>query len=49
MLHVNYSKQESNKQTFFFWFFFAVYGFDTPVTLRKGHGQQTWYELVDPN
>ena len=48
MLHVNYSKQESNKQTFF-WFFFAVYGFDTPVTLRKGHGQQTWYELVDPN
>ena len=26
----------------------AVYNSDATVTLKKGQGQQTWYELVDP-
>ena len=27
---------------------FAFYDFDTPVTLKQGQCQQTWYELVNP-
>ena len=38
---LNYTGQESKKQS-------AVYDSDTPVTLKKGPGHQTWYELLDP-
>ena len=27
---------------------FAVYDSNIPVTLKQGHGHQTWYELLDP-
>ena len=33
---------------FFVFFRFAVQDFDTPQSLKQGHGHQTWYELVDP-
>ena len=39
--HLNCGGQESQKQ-------FAVYDSSTPVTLKQGQGQQTWYDLVDP-
>ena len=38
---LNYSGQESKKQ-------FVVYDSDTPVTLKQGQRNQTWYKLVDP-
>ena len=38
--HLNYSGQESRTH-------YAVYNIsDTPLTLKQGQGQQTWYELV---
>ena len=39
--HLNYGGQESKQR-------FAVHDSDTPVTLKQGQGNQTWYELVDP-
>ena len=38
---LNYSGQESETQ-------FTVYVSNTAVTLEKGLGHQTWYNLVDP-
>ena len=38
---LKYSGQDFKKQ-------FAVYDSDRPMTLKQGHGHQTWYELVDP-
>ena len=38
--HLNYGGQESKQR-------FAVHDSDTPVTLKQGQGNQTWYELVD--
>ena len=44
----NYSGQESkNKQTNT-QTSVVLYDSDTPVTLKRGKGQQTWYELVNP-
>ena len=39
--HFNYGGQQPKKQL-------AVYGSDTPVTLKQGQSHQTWYALVDP-
>ena len=41
MQRFNYSGYESKMQL-------TVYDSDTPVTLKKGQGHQTWYELIDP-
>ena len=38
---LKYSGQDFKKQ-------FAVNDSDRPMTLKQGHGHQTWYELVDP-
>ena len=38
---LNWGGQESKK-------LFAVYDFDTPMTLQHCQGHQTWYELADP-
>ena len=40
--HLNHSEQESSTQL-------AIYDSDKPVTLKQDQGDQTWYDLVDPN
>ena len=38
--HWNYNRNQQQQN-------FAVYDFDTPVTLKQGQGHPTWYELLD--
>ena len=42
ILLINYTGKESREKIQF-----AVYISDTPVTLKEGEGDQTWYESVD--
>ena len=39
--YLNFGGQESKKNN-------LQLMINTPLTLKQGHGYQTWYELVDP-